>query len=134
MTHKIYRGDGTLLLRMYQPDGSAVDVEFPEDEALGLADAVIALLRPAPTPIVRIAWTPEMDETLRRMYVDEGKGETEIAKTLGATPAAVAFRRGAYLGIPAHDQEKAEAARARINARHAARKVLPRKTQRKTKP
>ncbi len=49
MSHKIYRGDGTLLLRMYHPDGSAVDVEFPEDEALALADDIIALLR-APRP------------------------------------------------------------------------------------
>ncbi len=111
MTHKIYRGDDTLLVRF--DDGGTL--EITNAEWLALADDIIALLRPA-GPARYTKWTLGLVETARRMYVDEGKGVVEIGRAVGMSAQSInhKLRR---LGIPAHDQKRSAALSARRRTR-----------------
>jgi len=111
MVHKIYLGNGTLLVRI-----AGLEAEIPEEDALALARDIIALLAPHEGWPKSKKWTPELKETLRRMYVDEGKEPREIAKVIGVSPANIGAQRN-KMGIPAHDQVRS----ARFRATHLGR-------------
>src|SRR5579864_4593167 len=104
MAHKIYRSDGSVLVRFGEVD--FYDLELADADALALARDLTALLTPRDVAKRRsIKWTDEMKETLRRMYVDEGKSDSEIALALGSTTFAIEQRRS-ILRIPGHDKIK----------------------------
>ncbi|HXI49051.1 MAG TPA: hypothetical protein VNH39_10730 [Steroidobacteraceae bacterium] len=106
MVHKIYLGNGTLLVRI-----AGLEAEIPEEDALALARDIIALLDPPKRWPKNKKWTPELKETLRRMYMDEGKEPREIAKVIGVSPSNIGSRRH-QMGIPAHNQDRSARLRA----------------------
>jgi hypothetical protein len=116
MAYKIFRGQDSILVR-----GPGLDIEIPEDDALQLARNLIAVLAPL-APMVRagrLQWTAASKEEVRRMYVDEGIGPTEIGRRLGVDPKLIVGLR-LRMGIAGRDTVRANRLRKVLAARRAA--------------
>lgn len=110
----IWHSDNAVLIRF----ASGESVELANEDATALAAALVPAV---PTQNrVYMRWTEERAELLRRLYVDERLGISEIARRLDIKPAAADARRR-KLGIPVQSPDRAARGRENMRRLHARR-------------